>query len=103
MSEKPNVLRETDDEARKLARVLLRSARSAALAVTEPGSGGFPFVSRVLVGIDIDGTPVILVSRLSTHTQALTADRRASLLTGEPGKGDQNFAIGPAPSMVAAS
>ncbi len=68
--------------------MLLRSARSAALAVTEPGSGGFPFVSRVLVGIDIDGTPVILVSRLSTHTQALTADRRASLLTGEPGKGD---------------
>lgn len=88
MSEKPNVLRETDEEARKLARVLLRSARSGALAAIEPASDGFPFVSRVLVGIDIDGTPVILVSRLSTHTQALTADRRASLLTGEPGKGD---------------
>lgn len=88
MSEKPNVLRETDDEARKLARMLLRSARSAALAAIEPDSGGFPFVSRVLVGVDIDGAPVILVSRLSTHTQALLADRRASLLTGEPGKGD---------------
>ncbi|MCA1367792.1 HugZ family protein [Bradyrhizobium sp. BRP14] len=88
MSEKPNVLRETDDEARKLARTLLRSARSGALAAIEPESGGFPFVSRVLIGIDIDGAPVILVSRLSTHTQALTADRRASLLTGEPGKGD---------------
>ncbi|MBB4188380.1 HugZ family protein [Sinorhizobium terangae] len=88
MSEKPNVLRETDDEARKLARVLLRSAKSASLAAIEPESGGFPFVSRVLIGIDIDGAPVILVSRLATHTQALLADRRASLLTGEPGKGD---------------
>ncbi|HXV30504.1 MAG TPA: HugZ family protein [Sinorhizobium sp.] len=88
MSERPNVLRETDDEARKLARVLLRSARSGALAAIEPDSGGFPFVSRVLIGIDIDGAPVILVSRLSTHTQALLADRRASLLTGETGRGD---------------
>lgn len=88
MSEKPNVLRETNDEARKLARVLLRSAKSGALAAIEPGSGGFPFVSRVLIGIDTDGAPVILVSRLSTHTQALIADKRASLLTGEPGRGD---------------
>jgi heme iron utilization protein len=88
MADKPSVLRETDDEARKLARTLLRSARSAAIAVIEPDSGGFPFVSRVLLGIDTDGTPVILVSALSTHTQALSADRRCSLLTGEIGKGD---------------
>lgn len=88
MAEKPSVLRETDDEARKLARILLRSARSAALAVVEPESNGFPFVSRVLLGIDIDGTPVILVSALSTHTRALSADSRCSLLTGEIGKGD---------------
>ncbi|MGI0527120.1 HugZ family protein [Rhizobium giardinii] len=88
MAEKPSVLRETDDEARKLARILLRSARSAALAVIEPESNGFPFVSRVLLGIDTDGTPVILVSALSTHTQALSADRRCSLLAGEIGKGD---------------
>ncbi|NRP70263.1 hypothetical protein ILFOPFJJ_01142 [Ensifer psoraleae] len=88
MSDKPNVLRETDDEARKLARVLLRSAKSGALAVIEPESSGFPFVSRILIGIDIDGAPVVLVSRLATHTQALLADRRASLLAGEPGKGD---------------
>ena len=88
MAEKPSVLRETDDEARKLARILLRSARSAALAVIEPASNGFPFVSRVLVGIDTDGTPVTLVSALSTHTQALAADNRCSLLSGEVGKGD---------------
>lgn len=88
MADKPSVLRETDDEARKLARELLRSARSAAIAVVEPESNGFPFVSRVLVSIDTDGTPVILVSALSTHTQALSADIRCSLLTGEIGKGD---------------
>lgn len=88
MADKPAVLRETDDEARKLARIILRSARSAAIAVIEPDSGGFPFVSRVLIGIDTDGTPVILVSALSVHTQALSKDQRCSLLTGEIGKGD---------------
>jgi len=88
MADKPSVIRETDDAARKQARILLRSARYAAVAVIEPESGGFPFVSRVLLGMDTDGTPVILVSALSTHTQALLADPRCSLLTGEIGKGD---------------
>lgn len=83
----PKVLRETDDAARRLARVLLRSARSAALAVLEPETG-HPFASRVLTGMDIDGVPVILVSALSVHTQALRRDPRSSLLAGEPGKGD---------------
>lgn len=87
MKDQASVLRETDGEARKLARTLLRSARYAAIAVLDPGTG-FPFASRVLLGTDIDGVPVILVSGLSTHTRALDADRRASLLTGEPGKGD---------------
>ena len=88
MAEKPSVLRETDDEARKLARVLLRSARHVAIAVLEPGGSGFPFVSRVLTGTDVDGVPVVLVSALSTHTQALCADGRCSLLAGDVGKGD---------------
>lgn len=87
MADKPQVIRETDDEARKLARVLLRSARSAPLAVLEAESG-HPSVSRALLGTDIDGVPVILVSALSSHTGALLADPRASLLAGEPGKGD---------------
>ena len=85
--DRPSVLRETDDDARRLARTLLRSARSCALAVLEPETG-FPFASRTLTGIDTDGVPVILVSALSVHTGALRADPRASLLAGEPGKGD---------------
>ncbi|WP_064695943.1 HugZ family pyridoxamine 5'-phosphate oxidase [Rhizobium aegyptiacum] len=87
MKDQPSPIRETDDEARKLARVLLRSARHAALAVLDPETG-FPFASRVLLATDIDGAPVILVSKLSAHTKALVRDPRASLLTGEPGKGD---------------
>jgi hypothetical protein len=42
----------------------------------------------VLLGTDSDGAAVILVSNLSAHTTALLADPRASLLTGEPAKGD---------------
>lgn len=85
--DKPSVLRETDDGARRLARTLLRATRSCALAVIEPETG-FPFASRTLTGIDTDGVPVILVSALSAHTGALRADPRVSLLAGEPGKGD---------------
>jgi putative heme iron utilization protein len=87
MSDKPSVIRETDEEARELARGLLHSARYAALAVIDPDNG-FPAASRVLLATDTDGVPIILVSALSAHTKALSGDRRASLLVGEPGKGD---------------
>ncbi|MDL2409292.1 pyridoxamine 5'-phosphate oxidase family protein [Rhizobium calliandrae] len=87
MNDKPSVLRQTDDDARRQARILLRSARYAALAVIDPKTG-FPSVSRVLTGTDIDGVPVILVSGLSAHTGALSKDPRASVLFGEPGRGD---------------
>lgn len=87
MNDKPQVIRDTDDDARRQARMLLRGARFAAIGVLDPETG-FPFVSRVLLGMDSDGAAVILVSNLSAHTTALLADPRASLLTGEPGKGD---------------
>lgn len=87
MPDKPSVLRETDEDARRQARILLRGARFAAIGVIDPDTA-FPAVSRVLLGLDHDGVPVILVSALSGHTKALMADPRAALLTGEPGKGD---------------
>ncbi len=87
MTDKPSVIRETDDEARALARRLLRSARYVALAVIDP-QNGYPSVSRVLLATDTDGSAVILVSALSAHTKALHVDQRISLLAGEPGKGD---------------
>ena len=87
MAEQAQVLRPTDDEARELARALVRGARYMSLAVLDPATG-FPSVSRALTGLDIDGAPVVLVSSLSGHTKGLLADSRCSLLAGEPGKGD---------------
>lgn len=81
------VIRPTDAEAIRLAKTLMRSARFGAIAVIEPESG-IPFASRVGVASDLDGTPLILISGLAAHTQAIAADPRCSLLVGEPGKGD---------------
>ena len=82
-----NPIRPTDDEARQLACALIRAARFGALATLERGTG-FPVATRVALATDTDGTPVTLVSRLSNHTANILADPRASLLIGEPGKGD---------------
>ncbi|MDW4551131.1 pyridoxamine 5'-phosphate oxidase family protein [Defluviimonas sp. D31] len=88
MSDKINPIRETDDEARGLARDLLTGAATAALGVIEPGSGA-PFVSRIAFGLGPQGEPMTLVSDLAVHARALRADPRASLLIGAPGpKGD---------------
>ena len=84
---KAATLRETDDDARRLAKTLLREARFAALACLEPGSG-VPLASRVALATDQRGAPLFLISELSPHFGALAADPRASLLIGEPGKGD---------------
>jgi putative heme iron utilization protein len=40
------------------------------------------------VATDVDGSPLILVSRLSTHTANLEKDGRASLLLSSAGRGD---------------
>jgi len=85
--QKKDVLRETDADAIRLARTLMRSARYGALAVIDPESGA-PIASRVAVASDHDGAPLILVSSLAAHTGGLLADPRCSLLLGEPGKGD---------------
>ncbi|WP_269932512.1 HugZ family pyridoxamine 5'-phosphate oxidase [Aminobacter sp. HY435] len=84
---KKDVIRETDAEAIKLARTLMRTARHGALAVIEPETGS-PLASRVGTATDTDGTPLILISGLSAHTKGIIADPRCSLLVGEIGKGD---------------
>jgi putative heme iron utilization protein len=80
-------IRATDDEARLIAKTLLRATRTGALATLE-ASSGHPFASLTTVATDTDGTPLILVSRLSGHTGNLMADPRASLLLSRAGKGD---------------
>jgi putative heme iron utilization protein len=68
------------------AKDILRTARSGALA-TLTGEGA-PFASLVSLATDSDGTPLILVSGLSSHTRQLEADPRCSLLLSQSGKGD---------------
>lgn len=88
MPDRPNPIRETDDEARALALRLIEGARIAALAVADPATGA-PYVSRIAVGLVGGAGLAALVSALSLHTRALRADPRACLLLGEPsGKGD---------------
>jgi heme iron utilization protein len=87
LADKINPIRNTDDEARALARQLINDARFGALAVSDPETG-MPHVSRVGVGTDSQGSPVILISSLSRHTQGLLRAATCSLLLGEPGKGE---------------
>jgi heme iron utilization protein len=81
------LLRETDQGARSHARAFVRESMHGALASLEQGTG-WPLASRVSLAIDADGTPLILISRLSAHYGALEADARCSLLLGEAGEGD---------------
>ena len=76
-----------DFDPKALAKALLRGTRSGTLATIDRNTG-HPFASLVTVATDVDGSPVILTSRLSTHTANLEADGRASILLAETGKGD---------------
>ena len=70
-----------------VAKSLLRATRAGTLATLDRNSG-HPFASLVNVATDVDGAPLILVSKLATHTANLEVDGRASLLLTESGKGD---------------
>ncbi len=70
-----------------LGKSLLRATRAGTLATLDRNTG-HPFASLVNVATDVDGAPVILTSRLSTHTANLEADGRASILLAQTGKGD---------------
>src|SRR5262245_39888139 len=70
-----------------VAKAILRTIRAGTLATLDRNTG-HPFASLVNVATDSDGSPIILVSRLSTHTANLEVDGRASILLAETGKGD---------------
>jgi putative heme iron utilization protein len=74
-------------DAAAMAKNLLRTARAGALATIDRNTG-HPFGSLVNVATDIDGAPLILISRLATHTANLEKDGRASLLLAATGRGD---------------
>jgi len=59
------------------ARAVIRAADRAALATLQ---GGWPFASLVLVALDHDASPLLLISDLSEHAKNIKADPRVSLL-----------------------
>lgn len=69
------------------ARELLRTTRAGALGTLDRHTG-HPVSTLTTVATDTDGSPVILVSALSSHTANLKADPRASVLLARAGKGD---------------
>ncbi len=70
-----------------LTRSLLRRCRQGALA-TSMAEGGAPYCSLVNVASDVDGAPILLISRLAVHTRNILADPRVSLMLDERAAGD---------------
>jgi putative heme iron utilization protein len=70
-----------------LTRSLLRRRRQGALA-TLMAEDGAPYCSLVNVASDVDGAPILLISRLAVHTRNILADPRVSLMLDERAAGD---------------
>jgi heme iron utilization protein len=79
--------RQEDFNPIAVAKELLRATRAGALATIDRNTG-HPFSSLVNVATDMDGSPLILISRLATHTANIEVDPRASVLLAAAGKGD---------------
>jgi len=62
-----------DFQPARAVRSLLRRSRQGALATLMPGTGD-PYCSLVNVASHLDGSPVLLISRLAIHTKNLLAD-----------------------------
>ncbi|MHB1304342.1 MAG: HugZ family pyridoxamine 5'-phosphate oxidase [Acidiphilium sp.] len=69
--------RRPEGDIQREARLLLRAARMASLAVIEDG---WPGLSLVTPAVALDGDVILLLSRLAAHTGALDREPRCSLL-----------------------
>ncbi|MBN9089787.1 MAG: DUF2470 domain-containing protein [Reyranella sp.] len=74
-SEPPDPFRDVRDLIRRCDRAALATALPAAA-----GAAAWPYASLVLVAVDHDLSPILLLSDLAEHTKALAADPRVSLL-----------------------
>lgn len=74
-------------DARAEARRLMRSARYATLATVDRKTGG-PYPSLVTAATDMDGVPIVLISRLALHTLNLEQNPVSGILFAEVGAGD---------------
>ncbi len=83
-SNKPNP--ETDQQNLGTEiRALIRRSTTASLGTMEAQAGGkeaspWPYCSLVLVGVDHDGSPLLMLSDLAEHTANLKANPNVSLL-----------------------
>lgn len=68
------------------SRQILRTARVASLATLT--AEGAPFATLTTIATGYDGSPILLLSRLSHHTRFLERDGRCSLLLATGGRGD---------------
>jgi heme iron utilization protein len=73
------------DDASRAVRDLVRGRDRAALATALPvapgaGAAAWPYVSLVLVAVDHDLSPILLLSDLAEHSKAIAIDPRVSLL-----------------------
>src|SRR5207245_5935335 len=67
----------TETSPATLARRLIRATDKASLATLLDGA---PYASLVLVAVDHDASPILLLSALAEHTRNLAADNRVALL-----------------------
>jgi putative heme iron utilization protein len=71
----------TQDDMPRTVRGLLHALDRASLATHLPAEPtGWPYASLVLVAIDHDLSPILLLSDMAEHTKAIKADGRVSLL-----------------------
>jgi putative heme iron utilization protein len=90
----------TQDDMSRTVRDLLRSLDRASLATLLPGEpAGWPYASLVLVAVDHDLSPILLLSDMAEHAKAIKADDRVSLLFDGTGGLDQPL-TGPRVTVV---
>lgn len=74
-------------------RGLLRATDRATLATLQRGDSkgpaGWPYASLVMMAVDHDASPILLISTLADHTRNLLTDPRASLLIDGTGGLDE--------------
>lgn len=77
-----DMVRERARSVRELVRSLDRAALASALPADGAAAGGsaWPYASLVIVAVDHDLSPILLLSDLAEHTKAIKADARVSLL-----------------------
>ncbi|KAF0105009.1 MAG: hypothetical protein FD144_918 [Rhodospirillaceae bacterium] len=80
----------TQDDMPRTVRGLLRALDRASLATILPAEpANWPYASLVLVAVDHDLSPILLMSDMAEHTRAIKADDRVSLLFDGTGGLDQ--------------